>query len=316
MVGMWEPNSQCFLVKDQLLDIDIDDIYFLTGLSCRGESVEFGGQGGGGESVDLYVSDLCVEGTCKQGRKLPTQHVSDIPLRTILYTDTIVGMVLVQTSDVHMENVINYLSHGLVSAELKYSYIEKLALAAAFVVHKFRHYIILQTTIVISDANPMRYILSHQILGGQYSKWVVILSEFDLIFSTPKAKKFLVFAKLMAGLPRVSQPLQELESLPDDSLFLMDSSDPWYRDILVYLQTQRFWPSSTKDDRRWLRHLTQHYLIIGDALYHRGVDTMLHRCVTHEEVELIMNDCHLGACGGHLSRLATTQKILHVRYFW
>lgn len=29
-----------------------------------------------------------------------------------------------------------------------------------------------------------------------------------------------------------------------------------------------------------------------------------------------MNDCHLGACGGHLSRLATTQKILHARYFW
>jgi hypothetical protein len=29
-----------------------------------------------------------------------------------------------------------------------------------------------------------------------------------------------------------------------------------------------------------------------------------------------MNDCHSGACGGHLSGLATTQKILHTRYFW
>ena len=98
----------------------------------------------------------------------------------------------------------------------------------------------------------MKYILSRQILGGRYSKWLVILSEFDLIFSTPKAKKSLVFAKLIAGLPRVFQPLQELESLPDDSLFLMDSSDPWYEDILVYLQTQHFRPSSTKDDCRRL----------------------------------------------------------------
>ena len=161
----------------------------------------------------------------------------------------------------------------------------------------------------------MKYILSHQILGGHYSKWVVILSEFDLIFSTPKAKKSLVFAELMAGLPRVSQPLQELESLPDDSLFLMDLSDPWYGDILVYLRTQRFWPSSTKDDRQHLRHLAQHYLIVGDALYHHGVDTMRRRCVTHEEAELIMNDCHSGACGGHLSGLSTTQKILHSGYF-
>ena len=106
---------------------------------------------------------------------------------------------------------------------------------------------------VISNANAMKYILSRQILGGRYSKWVVILSEFDLVFSTPKAKKCLVFAELMAGLPRVSQPLQELESLPNYCLFLMDSSDPWYGDILVYLQTQRFRPSATKDDRRCLR---------------------------------------------------------------
>ena len=116
-------------------------------------------------------------------------------------------MVLVQTNDVHIEHVIYYLNHGLVDAELRYPYVEKLALAAAFVVQKFRHYIILRTTTVIYDANPMRYILSRQILGGRYSKWVVILSEFDLIFCTPKAKKSLVFTKLMAGLPRVYEPL-------------------------------------------------------------------------------------------------------------
>ena len=29
-----------------------------------------------------------------------------------------------------------------------------------------------------------------------------------------------------------------------------------------------------------------------------------------------MNDCHSGACGGHLSRLNTTQKILCAGYFW
>ena len=169
---------------------------------------------------------------------------------------------------------------------------------------------------VISDANPMRYILSCQILGGRYSKWVVILSKFDLIFSTPKAKKSLVFAELMARLPRVSQPLQELESLLDDSLFLMDSSEPWYGDILVYLQTQHFRPTSLKDNRQRLRHLAQDYLIVGDALYHRGVDTVLCRCVTHNEGKPIMNDCHLGAYGGHLSGLATTQKILRAGYFW
>jgi hypothetical protein len=41
-----------------------------------------------------------------------------------------------------------------------------------------------------------------------------------------------------------------LESLPNDSLFLIDSSNPWYEDILVYLQMQRFRPALSKDDRR------------------------------------------------------------------
>ena len=65
MVGMWEPDSQFFLVKDQVLDINVDDIYFLTGLSRQGKSVYFSGRGGGEESVDSYMSGLCVEGTCK-----------------------------------------------------------------------------------------------------------------------------------------------------------------------------------------------------------------------------------------------------------
>ena len=85
---MWEPDSQRFLVGDQYLDIEVDDIYFLTGLSCRGEMVEFCGQGGGGEPVESYIRDLCAKGTFRQGGKLPIQHVTDIPLCTILYTVT------------------------------------------------------------------------------------------------------------------------------------------------------------------------------------------------------------------------------------
>jgi hypothetical protein len=81
-------------------------------------------------------------------------------------SDTTIGMVLVQTDGVHMEHVIYYLSCGFVGAELRYPYVEKLALAVAFSIQKFCHYIILRTSKVISDANPMRYILSRQILGG------------------------------------------------------------------------------------------------------------------------------------------------------
>ena len=46
------------------------------------------------------------------------------------------------------------------------------------------------------------------------------------------------------------------------------------------------------------------------------MDSILWRCLTHEEVEHVLNYCHSGACGGHLSGMATAQKILHTGYLW
>ena len=72
----------------------------------------------------------------------------------------------------------------------------------------------------------------------------------------------------------------------------------------------------SKDECRKLSHLAEINLIIGDTLYRRGVDSILRHCLTLEEAEVVLNDCHSGACGGNLSRLATAQKILCVGYFW
>ena len=55
---------------------------------------------------------------------------------------------------------------------------------------------------------------------------------------------------------------------------------------------------------------------MNDTLYRRGVDSILHHCLTHEEAEIILNDCHVGACHGHISGLDTAQKILHAGYLW
>jgi hypothetical protein len=50
-------------------------------------------------------------------------------------------------------------------------------------------------------------------------------------------------------------------------------------------------------------------------MYRRGVDNILHRCLTHEEAMSVLNHYHSGACGGHISGLATTQKNLRAIYF-
>ena len=80
----------------------------------------------------------------------------------------------------------------------------------------------------------------------------------------------------------------------------------------MYLQTLNFSSSASHDEHWRICHQVQNYLIIDDTLYFRGVDYFLHHCLTHVEVELVLNEFHSGACGVHLSRLETTQNILGV----
>jgi hypothetical protein len=136
-------------------------------------------------------------------------------------------MVLIQEDDAHDEHVIYYLSRSLTLTEIKYQHVEKLALAVIQAVQRFRHYILSRKTTVISHCNPMQHILTRQLLGGKYSKWVVILQEFDLEFDHAKSKKSLVFAELICNFPHSATENVAVDSLPDESLFLISTNDLW-----------------------------------------------------------------------------------------
>ena len=85
----------------------------------------------------------------------------------IVVAETTIAMVLVQVEN-GIEHLIYYLSCNLNDTKVKYSYMEKLALAAIQVVQIFCHYILLRKTTIVSDCNPMTYILSRQLLGAKY----------------------------------------------------------------------------------------------------------------------------------------------------
>ena len=86
----------------------------------------------------------------------------------------------------------------------------------------------------------MYYILTRQVLGGKYSRWIVILQEFDLEFSKATSKKSLVFTELTCDLPCATTESEPNDSFPDEFLFLISTTDPWYGYFFIYLQTQRF----------------------------------------------------------------------------
>jgi hypothetical protein len=77
-----------------------------------------------------------------------------------------VAGVLVQLGDDNHEHIIYYVSKNLSGPPLKYKHEEKLALAVVLAVQKLRHYILLRTTKVIADSNPMQYLLSRRQVNG------------------------------------------------------------------------------------------------------------------------------------------------------
>jgi hypothetical protein len=132
--------------------------------------------------------------------------------------------------------MIYYLSEVLIGPELNYSHLEKLVLAAVHVVQRFRHYVLFRKTTVVVVVNPFQYMLTRRVIGGKISRWMVILQEFDLDFISAKSKKSLVFAELISELLVESGDVVPEELPIRGDMFLIASSDPWYRDILIYLQ--------------------------------------------------------------------------------
>jgi hypothetical protein len=86
----------------------------------------------------------------------------------------------------------------------------------------------------------MQYLLSRRQVNGKFARWIVILQEYDLEFSTPKSKKALILAELVTTLPSDIPSTPVNTDFPDEHLFYIASDDPWYGDLLVYLRTQKF----------------------------------------------------------------------------
>ena len=69
-------------------------------------------------------------------------------------SDTTIGMVISQEDPNGHEHVIYYASKNLIDFETRYSHVEKLELAMVIALQKFRNYIFLCTTTILSYKNP------------------------------------------------------------------------------------------------------------------------------------------------------------------
>jgi hypothetical protein len=86
LIRMWDPDQQVCNVGAHTLSIDIEDIYFLTGLSRRGYHVSLTSSRGGGLTMSEYCNQYCVPEAEQKKGKVAIWRVQDLTLHTILFT--------------------------------------------------------------------------------------------------------------------------------------------------------------------------------------------------------------------------------------
>ncbi|CAL8157613.1 unnamed protein product [Prunus armeniaca] len=132
------------------------------------------------------------------------------------------GALLAQHNDDGKENALYYLSRTLVGAKQNYTPIEKVCLALVFAVQKLRHYILSHRVILISKADPLRYLMSKPVLSGRIAKWSLLLSEFEIKFVPQKAIKGQALADFLAAHPTPDN-MELPDDLPDEEVFTTEA---------------------------------------------------------------------------------------------
>jgi hypothetical protein len=79
------PNAKAFNLEGQSLNPTTKDIYFLIGLSRRGEPVNLRNFPPGPHNIEDYIGMYCEVGTEKVGSQVPIHKIKSLNLWIVLY---------------------------------------------------------------------------------------------------------------------------------------------------------------------------------------------------------------------------------------
>ena len=83
---MWNPEQQYFEVGAHILIVEVEGIYFLTGLSRQGAPISLTGSHGGDITTRELIDWHCVPGIGTSRKKIPIRAVTDKALQIFLFT--------------------------------------------------------------------------------------------------------------------------------------------------------------------------------------------------------------------------------------
>ncbi|XP_062006012.1 uncharacterized protein LOC133723212 [Rosa rugosa] len=228
--------------------------------------------------------------------------------------NTPVGAVLGQRND-KRPHAIYYASRTLNDAQLNYSTTEKEFSAVVFALEKFRSYLLGTKVTIFSDHAALKYLLSKKEAKPRLIRWILLLQEFDVEIKDKKGSENVV-ADHLNCIIHDQDALPLVETFPDEQLFGIQVSSPWYADIVNFLVTNKIPRHLSSHLHAKLRKTARQYVWDDPYLWKICNDGIIRRCVDESEFKDILSFCHAKNCGGHFGSKKTALKVLESGFFW
>ena len=226
----------------------------------------------------------------------------------------VVGAVLGQKEG-RASYVIYYASRTLDGAQCNYSTTEKELLAIVFALEKFRSYLLGTKVIIYSDHAALKYLLNKKEAKPRLIRWILLLQEFNLEINDKRGAENMV-ADHLSRLINSERPAPLKDNFPDEHLFVVQKTTPWYADLVNYLVTRTLPNDLSRAQKEKIKSDVKYYVWDEPYLWKYCSDQIIRRCVSKEEVPSILSFCHSYACGGHFGPKRTARKVLECGLFW
>lgn len=217
------------------------------------------------------------------------------------------------------ERPVEYASRLLTSAERNYSTTEREALAVVFGVTKFRGYIEGYPVRVISDHQPLKWLMSLKSPSGRLARWALFLQGYDLkIEYTPGRAN--VVADTLSRPPCTDETMEvcglcsltiNLPTVSPGELREKQLQDPDVKKIIECFEN----PTDTVDYKRWTE---RGFIMNRGVLYRYSPDVESEDAqlvVPASNVTEVLQECHDSPVAGHYGVDKTLHRISQL-YYW
>ncbi|XP_077242530.1 uncharacterized protein LOC143883049 [Tasmannia lanceolata] len=171
-----------------------------------------------------------IEGASTDSLALPPVLSPIIPGQPMLLylsvTDTAMGCMLAQQDpESKRERAIYYVSKKMLEYEQKYIILEKTCLALVWATQKLKHYLLSNRVLLLSRMDPLTYLFEKPALTGRTTRWLLLLSEFDITYVTQKSIKGHMIDEQLADSPVENNEFLKAE-FPDEEIMTVEDEVP------------------------------------------------------------------------------------------